>query len=281
MYVVENRGYPGPLEGRGALPRRRRHRACSRTRTATGGSTSARTSRASLTFPNGVMPWDGGVFVSCAPDLLYLKDTNGDGVADERRVVLTGFDATRDRVSFASVIRRSGIDNWVYLTSGLAGGTRDRRLDHPERPPVVFGTNDSRFNPLTLAFEVTGGQGQYGLTFDDYGRRFTCSNRRPVMHVVLEPATWSATRIWRSPRTVEDVSPAGAQAAVWPISGDTTTASFIPSLMSAPHAGTFTAASGVHLHRGDALPRGGTRQHLRLRVGPEPGAAAGPARRTA
>ena len=24
--------------------------------------------------------------------------------------------------------------------------------------------------------------------------------------------------------------------------------------MSAPHAGTFTAASGVHIHRGDALP---------------------------
>ena len=26
--------------------------------------------------------------------------------------------------------------------------------------------------------------------------------------------------------------------------------------MSAPHAGTFTAASGVHIHRGDALPAG-------------------------
>jgi putative heme-binding domain-containing protein len=35
-----------------------------------------------------------------------------------------------------------------------------------------------------------------------------------------------------------------------------TTASFHPSLMSTPHAGTFTAASGVHIHRGDALPAG-------------------------
>ena len=47
-----------------------------------------------LTFPNGVMPWKGGVFVTCAPDLLYLKDTDGDGRADVRRVVFTGFATT-------------------------------------------------------------------------------------------------------------------------------------------------------------------------------------------
>ena len=171
-----------------------------------------------------------------------------------RRVVLTGFDTSK-----TSQLRFShptlGIDNWVYLTSGLTGG-RVTAPDHPERPPVTLGTNDSRFNPLTLAFEVTGGQGQYGLTFDDYGRRFTCSNRRPVMHVVLEAGDLKRNPHLAFSQTVEDVSAAGAQAAVWPISGDTTTASFIPSLMSAPHAGTFTAASGVHIHRGDALPDG-------------------------
>ena len=35
------------------------------------------------------------VFVTCAPDILYLKDNDGDGVADERQVVLTGFNTTR------------------------------------------------------------------------------------------------------------------------------------------------------------------------------------------
>ena len=226
---------------------------CWRTPTATDVSTSEPTSRGNLTFPNGIMPWDGGVFVSCAPDLLYLKDTDNDGVADERRVVLTGFDASR-----TSQLRFShptlGIDNWVYLTSGLTGG-RVTAPDQPERSPVTLGTSDSRFNPLTLAFELTGGQGQYGLTFDDYGRRFTCSNRRPVMHVVLETAileAQSAPRVLRRPWKTS--RPPARRPTVWPISGDTTTASFIPSLMSAPHAGTFTAASGVHIHRGDALP---------------------------
>ncbi len=28
-----------------------------------------------LHFPHGVLPWKGGVIVTCAPDILYLKDT--------------------------------------------------------------------------------------------------------------------------------------------------------------------------------------------------------------
>ena len=254
MYVVESRGYPGPLEG-ATDPAAAQGVIALLEDTNRDGRFDKRTEFArNLTYPNGIMPWDGGVFVTCAPDLLYFKDTNGDGVADERRVVLTGFDATRTpQIRFSHPTL--GIDNWVYLTSGLTGG-RVTVPDHPERAPVAFGTSDSRFNPFTRAFELIGGQGQYGLTFDDYGRRFTCANRRPVMHVVLEPRYLKRNPHLAFSETVEDVSAVGARATVWPISGDTTTASFIPSLMSAPHAGTFTAASGVHIHRGDALPAG-------------------------
>src|SRR5687768_4043732 len=44
-------------------------------------------------WPTAVFPWDGGVFVACTPDILYLKDTDNDGRADLRRVVFTGFAA--------------------------------------------------------------------------------------------------------------------------------------------------------------------------------------------
>jgi putative membrane-bound dehydrogenase-like protein len=251
LYVAESRGYPGPLEG--APPSAAEGIIALLEDTDHDGRFDKRTDFArNLTFPNGILPWDGGVFVTCAPDLLYLKDTTGDGVADQRRVMLTGFDATKTaqlRFSHPTL----GVDNWIYLTSGLSTG-RVTAPDHPERTPVVFGNSDSRFNPITHAFELTGGQSQYGLTFDDQGHRFTCSNRRPVMQVVLESRYLQRNPHLAFSQTVEEVSAAGAQAVVWPISGDTTTASFIPGLMSAPHAGTFTAASGVHLHRGDALP---------------------------
>lgn len=251
LYVVENRGYPGPLEGQPDGPPQG---VIALVEDGDGdGRFDKRTDFAgNLTYPNGILPWNGGVFVTAAPDVLYLKDTNGDGVADERRVALTGFSTTRTpQIRFSHPTL--GIDNWVYLTGGLNGGTITAP-DHPDRPAITFASSDSRFDPFTLAFELTGGQSQYGLTFDDYGRRFTCSNRHPVWHVVLEPRHLKRNPHLAFSSTVQEVSSVGAQATVWPISADMTTASFHPSLMSTPHAGTFTAASGVHVHRGDALP---------------------------
>ena len=253
MYVAENRGYPDPLEGElAAAPQGvialltdidGDGRYDSRTNFATG-----------LTYPNGIMVWDGGVFVTAAPDLIYLKDTNGDGVADERRVVLTGFNANRTaQIRFSHPTL--GLDGWIYLTSGLNGG-RVTSSAHPERPPVEFTSSDSRFNPRSGDFELSGGQGQFGLTFDDYGRRFICANRNPVWHVVLEPEQLKRNPNLAFSETVQEVSTVGGQATVWPLSRDLTTASFHPTLMNTPHAGTFTSASGVHIHRGDALPEG-------------------------
>ena len=47
-----------------------------------------------IAAPTSVVPYDGGVLVSAAPDILFFKDTDGDGHADVREVVLTGFDAS-------------------------------------------------------------------------------------------------------------------------------------------------------------------------------------------
>src|SRR6266850_2238931 len=43
-----------------------------------------------LPWPTAVFCYDGGVFVGATPDILYCKDTTGDGVADTREVVFTG-----------------------------------------------------------------------------------------------------------------------------------------------------------------------------------------------
>jgi hypothetical protein len=40
---------------------------------------------------SSILPWQGGLIVAAAPDILYLKDTNGDGKADVRKVLFTGF----------------------------------------------------------------------------------------------------------------------------------------------------------------------------------------------
>jgi putative membrane-bound dehydrogenase-like protein len=253
MYVAENRGYPDPLEGAPAAPPK--GVIARLTDTDGDGRYDARTDFATgLTYPNGVMVWDGGVFVTVAPDLLYLKDTDGDGVADDRRVVLTGFNANRTgQIRFSHPTL--GPDGWIYLTAGLNGG-RVVSPAHPERPAVEFTSSDSRYNPRTGEFELVGGQGQFGLTFDDRGRRFICANRNPIWHVVLAPQQLKRNPALAFSDTVQEVSTSGAQARVWPLSRDLTTASFHPTLIGTPHVGTFTSASGVHIHRGDALPDG-------------------------
>ena len=44
-----------------------------------------------LLIPTGVLPGDGGCYVSNSTELLHMVDTDGDGKADSERVVLSGF----------------------------------------------------------------------------------------------------------------------------------------------------------------------------------------------
>src|SRR5437870_1836619 len=116
MYVVEMRDYPadpGQPLGRVALLEDKDHDGYYETRHEFADK---------LVSPNGVTCWDGGVFVTSAPDVIYFKDTDGDGRADVRRVVFTGFDlggSSQLRVNHPTF----GIDNWMYLANGLSDGT--------------------------------------------------------------------------------------------------------------------------------------------------------------
>lgn len=248
LYVVEGRGYPDPVEharttegqvalledadGDGRFDRRKDF--------ATG-----------LGYVNGIACWRGGVFVTAAPDILYLKDNDGDGVAEERRVVLTGFDTTKTgqlRASHPTL----GFDGKIYLTSGLNGG-KIASPEHPERPAVAFSLRDARFDPDTFEFESTSGRGQFGLTFDAFGRRFVCSNRHPVLQPMLEPWHLSRNPHLSFSNSSQEVSKVEVEAKVFPISRATITADFTPKLMTAPHTGTFTSASGVMVFGGGGL----------------------------
>lgn len=44
-----------------------------------------------LSWLTSITPWRRGVLVAVPPAIIYLHDTDGDGMADERRVVASGF----------------------------------------------------------------------------------------------------------------------------------------------------------------------------------------------
>jgi putative membrane-bound dehydrogenase-like protein len=240
MFVVEMRDYPtGAGEGK-APP----GRIALLTDPDGDGRYERKTTFADgLHFPNGVLPYDDGVFVTSAPDLLYLKDADGDGIADQRRVVYSGFAAenTQLRVSHP----RLAINNWIYLANGLRGGTVTDP-DQPDAKPLPIPRNNFRFKPGSDHYEATAGFAQFGLTFSAEGQQFVCSNRNPNKHVVLEQRHLERNPFYAFSQTEVDTPEEGIPVKVYPISSAQTTAG--------SHAGTFTAACGIEIYTGDQFP---------------------------
>ncbi|MCA9442364.1 MAG: dehydrogenase, partial [Candidatus Omnitrophica bacterium] len=73
-----------------------------------------------LTFPNGILPWHDGVLITSAPDILYAEDTDGDGKADRKETLYTGFGNINEQHLINGL--RWGLDNWVYCANGDSGG---------------------------------------------------------------------------------------------------------------------------------------------------------------
>jgi uncharacterized protein len=72
-----------------------------------------------LSIPTSLCYANGGLIVAQAPDMLFLRDTDGDGKADERKILFTGF-KTNDTHAGPSNLRY-GLDNWIYAIIGYAG----------------------------------------------------------------------------------------------------------------------------------------------------------------
>jgi putative membrane-bound dehydrogenase-like protein len=133
-------------------------------------------------FPNGITAWKKGVLICAAPDIIYAEDTNGDGKADVREVVFTGFDSRNWQARVNSL--SYGLDNWVHGANGLIGGT----VRCPARPDfvVTLGIRDFRLDPDRHLFELeTGGGTQQGRTRDDWGNYFSNQNSELLLNAPL------------------------------------------------------------------------------------------------
>jgi putative membrane-bound dehydrogenase-like protein len=58
---------------------------------------------------SGLMPWKGGLIVTSAPGIFFMKDTDGDGKADIRQLLYTGFPKSNPESRITNP--RLGIDN--------------------------------------------------------------------------------------------------------------------------------------------------------------------------
>jgi len=240
MWVVEMRDYPhGPAEGE-------EPRSVIKTledRDGDGVFEHVQVFADKLLFVTGVQPWRGGVIVTMAGEVAYMKDTDGDGRSDVRESWYKGF--AQENSQLRANHPQFGLDNHIYISNGLRGGSVvDAR--QPDSKVVALNGKDFRFDPTSFEFEALTGVGQFGLTFDDFGNRFVCSNRNPLIHIVLEDRYIARNPAYAPPAAIHDVAAAGEASRIYAISRAWTTSNL--------HAGQFTAACGCLIYRGNGMP---------------------------
>jgi putative membrane-bound dehydrogenase-like protein len=224
-----------------------------------------------LSWPTAVACYDGGVFVGAAPDIFYLKDTDGDGVADQKTVVFRGFSRTNvqgmlnsfhwglDHRIWGSTSTTGGEISWVVRS--IAAGPDDPYSAGLNLRPLDLQNRDFAIDPKTLAMVPTTGGGQHGMTFNHWGDRFVCHNSDHLQAIVFEERYLARNPYQSVVSARRSIAADGPQAEVFRISPveawrEARTRLRVAGLAPGPiegggrAAGYFTSATGVTAYGG-------------------------------
>ncbi|YCM45457.1 PVC-type heme-binding CxxCH protein [Verrucomicrobiaceae bacterium 227] len=124
-----------------------------------------------LNIPTSFTFANGGIYLHQAPHTIFLKDTDGDDMADQKEIVLSGW-GTNDTHAGPSNLRY-GIDNQLWGTVGYSGFSKDNNR---------FGMGIYRFTKdlSKIEFLHQFNNNTWGLGFNDQGDVFgSTANRHP------------------------------------------------------------------------------------------------------
>lgn len=158
------------------------------------------------------------------------KDTNGDGKADQKRIVFENPSYSSNEANMEH--QRSGLDwnldNWIYMTY----------------EPIRFRYSNGVLKADSI---VSGSSGQWGLTHDNYGRLFysRAGGEVPIQRFQINPVYGALD--FKDQYSDEF-------AAVWPIISTPDVQGGLLRLRPDSTLNHFTASSGQSIFRGNALP---------------------------
>jgi putative membrane-bound dehydrogenase-like protein len=268
LWVVEMGDYPLGVDGKGKAGGRVKFLESTR---GDGKYDKATLFLDGLHFPTGVLPWGKGIMVACAPEIFYAEDTDGDGRADVRRPLYTGFVEGNPQHRVNGLVW--GLDNWVYVANGDSGG----RVRSVKTGTVLdIRGRDLRIRPDDGALDVQIGQTQYGRGRDDWGDWFGCNNSNPLWHFALADQYLRRNPHYAPPDPRVSVSVTPGASRVYPVSrtlprfNDPGAANHFTSacsgiiyrdeLFGPAFAGNSFVSEPVHnlIHREIVAPRGST-----------------------
>ena len=169
-----------------------------------------------LSFPTSITPWRDGVLVTAPPSLIYLRDADGDDVAEVRETWFTGFRRSVTDSNCNGL--RWGLDNRIHGVNAGNGGTL-RRPDDPGAAPLKLAQWDFAFDPrdrrIALTHATAGG---FGLVFNAWGQSFTPHNINYLQQRILPAAPILAepSLAFVQPLTA-NISAHGEMARIFPI----------------------------------------------------------------
>ena len=233
LFVVEMRGYMQDLGGNGEdLPVGRIKRLESSKQD--GVYDKATVFVDHLVMPRAVMAFGDGVLAVVPPNLLYYRDTNGDGVADEHTVIDDKVGQLGGQPEHMPNTPIWALDNWIYLSQH---GTRYRFSDGQW-------TKDS-----------VSARGQWGQSMDNEGRLFSNSNGSLLNVHYLPPSHYARNPRFESPEGL--FAPIMKTGTVWPTASSRGFQSGFRESLVRPENSTLvnvTAACGPGIYRGNLFP---------------------------
>ncbi len=133
--------------------------------------------------PTGFEFWNGGVVVAQAPDLWFLKDTDGDDVADLRMRILHGIDSADTHHTSNSFTY--GPDGALYFQEGTF---HHSQIESPWGPPLrMVNAGVFRYEPRTQkidSYVTYGFANPHGHVFDYWGQDFVTDGTGNVNYYV-------------------------------------------------------------------------------------------------
>lgn len=122
--------------------------------------------------PTGFEFWNGGVLLAQAPDILFLKDLDGDDVADVRERIFHGLDSADTHHTANGFVMSPG--GKFYFSRGIF---HVENFETPWGPTKRFGSGGTgvyEWDPVTfdINFQFPIGPNPHGDTFDKWGNQF-------------------------------------------------------------------------------------------------------------
>lgn len=114
-----------------------------------GKANTCKTFAKGLHVPTGIALGDGGAYVAEQPNLVFLKDTDGDDVADSKTYVLGGFDSADSHHSISAFTWDPG--GALYFEEGTFHHTQ---VETPYGPKRLVNAGVFRFEPRTFKFDI-------------------------------------------------------------------------------------------------------------------------------